>query len=265
MSLGQTICRLRTKKGYSQSELAEMLGVSRQSVSKWETDASAPDMDNLVRLHEILEVSLDELILGQAPPPPAPAPAAPQGQRMPGHTLAGILLAGLGAACFLLRAGLLTLPLLVLALICFLCRRRCGLWCGWAVYGMAFAFCLPFTRFGYLLDPGRSLFRLLLDPEGVIGTCRRYPFDLVVALGAFALLLLLIGATLHSFSSWRLAPSPGKRAAVATGGAVYLFLHLTVFLPPPFYSTFLSIFVPLTRFALLTALLCAVAALRRGK
>ena len=89
--------------------------------------------------------------------------------------------------------------------------------------------------------------------------------ELAEMLGAFALLFLLIGATLRSFSAWRLTPSPGRWVAVAAGGAVYLLLHLTVFLPPPFYSTFLSIFAPLARFALLTALLCAVAALRRAE
>ena len=40
MSLGQTICRLRSQKGLSQSQLADQLGVSRQSVSKWETEVS---------------------------------------------------------------------------------------------------------------------------------------------------------------------------------------------------------------------------------
>ena len=42
MSLGTTISRLRAEKKLSQGELADALGVSRQSVSKWETDASIP-------------------------------------------------------------------------------------------------------------------------------------------------------------------------------------------------------------------------------
>lgn len=264
MSLGQTICRLRTAKGYSQSELAEMLGVSRQSVSKWETDSSAPDLENLIRLHEILEVSMDELILGKAPATVQPQPSpVPERRGLPGHILAGILLAGFGAILFVLRAGLLATPFLILALICLVCRRRCGLWCGWAAYGMALSFGLFFTRFAYGLDFGRLVIRLLLDPDSVIRTYCLYPFDLVVVLGSFALLLLLIGAAMRSFSTWRVAPSPWKWAAVALGGAAYLLLLFTAFLPPAFSSPLLGL-APLARSALLAVLLCAVRALRKG-
>ena len=52
---------LRKKKGISQARLAGLLGVSRSAVSMWEIDKSQPDPDTLVRLSEILGVSLDEL------------------------------------------------------------------------------------------------------------------------------------------------------------------------------------------------------------
>ena len=61
MNLGETICRLRTQAGLSQSDLADALEVSRQSVSKWETNASVPDLDKLIRMSEFFRVSLDEL------------------------------------------------------------------------------------------------------------------------------------------------------------------------------------------------------------
>lgn len=48
----------------TQGQLAMLLGVTRQAVSKWEAGASTPDMDRLVRLCEIFEVDLDELIRG---------------------------------------------------------------------------------------------------------------------------------------------------------------------------------------------------------
>ena len=50
MTLGEKIARLRARQGMSQGTLAEELGVSRQSVSKWETDASVPELDKLVKL-----------------------------------------------------------------------------------------------------------------------------------------------------------------------------------------------------------------------
>ena len=53
MTLGARISALRTARGLSQSQLAEALEVSRQSVSKWETDASVPDLDRLVKLAEL--------------------------------------------------------------------------------------------------------------------------------------------------------------------------------------------------------------------
>jgi len=73
MTLGERLTRLRNERGMSQDDLAEVLGVSRQSVSKWETDASVPELDKLVRLCSLFEVSLDELVRGV---PPQAAPAA---------------------------------------------------------------------------------------------------------------------------------------------------------------------------------------------
>lgn len=56
---------LRKKSGMSQEELAEKLGISRQSVSKWERAESSPDTDNLIALAQIYGVSLDELLMGK--------------------------------------------------------------------------------------------------------------------------------------------------------------------------------------------------------
>ena len=65
MTLGERIIKLRNAKGISQDTLAVALGVSRQSVSKWETDASVPELDKLIKLSEYFEISLDELIQGK--------------------------------------------------------------------------------------------------------------------------------------------------------------------------------------------------------
>lgn len=64
MTMGQRLLALRTRAGLSQEALAERLGVSRQSISKWETDGSIPDLDRLIRLSEIFGVTLDELVKG---------------------------------------------------------------------------------------------------------------------------------------------------------------------------------------------------------
>lgn len=53
------------EKNISQEELAQQLFVSRQAISKWENGDTTPDLDNLVKLSEILKVSLDELVKGK--------------------------------------------------------------------------------------------------------------------------------------------------------------------------------------------------------
>lgn len=60
--LGETIKRLRLESGLSQAALAERLSVVRQTVSKWEQGLSAPDSDMLLRIAEVLGVSVGELL-----------------------------------------------------------------------------------------------------------------------------------------------------------------------------------------------------------
>ena len=62
MSLGNNIYRLRTQRNMSQGDLAERLDVSRQSISKWETDGAVPELDKLIKLSNIFGVTLDELV-----------------------------------------------------------------------------------------------------------------------------------------------------------------------------------------------------------
>lgn len=66
MNLGEKIYALRIEKNLSQGALADMLGVSRQSVSKWENNSAVPDLDKIVELSEIFGVSLDELVKGKS-------------------------------------------------------------------------------------------------------------------------------------------------------------------------------------------------------
>ncbi len=62
MSLGNSLFDARKKKGLSQEEVAEKLGVSRQTISKWETEETVPDIYQAKRLAKIYGLSLDELI-----------------------------------------------------------------------------------------------------------------------------------------------------------------------------------------------------------
>lgn len=62
MSLGNSLFDARKKKGLSQEEVAEKLGVSRQTISKWETEETVPDIYQAKRLAKIYGLSLDKLI-----------------------------------------------------------------------------------------------------------------------------------------------------------------------------------------------------------
>ena len=59
---GENLKTLRKQKGFSQEELAARLHVVRQTISKWEKNLSVPDADTLIRLAEILEVPVSELL-----------------------------------------------------------------------------------------------------------------------------------------------------------------------------------------------------------
>ena len=59
---GENLKTLRKQKGFSQEELATRLHVVRQTISKWEKNLSVPDADTLIRLAEVLEVTVSELL-----------------------------------------------------------------------------------------------------------------------------------------------------------------------------------------------------------
>lgn len=65
MSIGQRITELRKLHGFSQNQLAKAMEVSRQAVSKWENDQTAPDSLNLIRLAEVLDTDIEYLSTGR--------------------------------------------------------------------------------------------------------------------------------------------------------------------------------------------------------
>lgn len=66
MTIGERLLKLRKEKNISQEELANELDVSRQTISKWETDQSQPDFDKIIPLCEYFGITSDELLTGNA-------------------------------------------------------------------------------------------------------------------------------------------------------------------------------------------------------
>ena len=76
MTLGQTLYNLRTKANMTQEQLAEKMHVSRQSISKWESDAARPDLEKLKILADLYQISMDKLLGKEAPADAAETSAA---------------------------------------------------------------------------------------------------------------------------------------------------------------------------------------------
>lgn len=74
MILAEKIALLRRQNGWSQEELADQLNVSRQAVSKWEGGTSIPDLDKILKLSALFEVSTDYLLKDELEQPDATAP-----------------------------------------------------------------------------------------------------------------------------------------------------------------------------------------------
>ena len=67
MSLGERIIELRKEQDMSQGQLADLIGVSRQAVSKWENDTASPDTMKLIRLADVLGTEIEYLATGKKP------------------------------------------------------------------------------------------------------------------------------------------------------------------------------------------------------
>ena len=152
MTLGERIYKLRTEKEMSQGDLADALEVSRQSISKWETNGSVPELDKLVKLSEIFGVSLDELVAGKKtgqqdkkdePEVITPPQAEPKivyveksvMQSISSAQILGIILILGSLVCFVvfddLRDALfLCLPVAICGVLC-LVTKHPPLWCSW--------------------------------------------------------------------------------------------------------------------------------------
>ena len=62
MTFAEKLKSIRKKAGLSQEQLAEKLGVSRQAVTKWETETGIPDIENMMAISALFDISFDELL-----------------------------------------------------------------------------------------------------------------------------------------------------------------------------------------------------------
>ncbi|MBQ8812907.1 MAG: helix-turn-helix domain-containing protein [Lachnospiraceae bacterium] len=243
MTLGEKIYELRTKQGLSQGDLAEQLNVSRQSISKWETGSSTPDLDKLIKMSQLFQVTLDELVLDKKPDAEKTAgstdsfseptqdkiesPFSHERQQshephFPTRKIAGTILLCMGFLTFILALLLngswssliLAVPFLLCGIICFVFRKHAGLWCTW------FLFCLIdlYLRWGSIISWQAALgfFRFGLYRDNTIAVAT-----------SMIMLLFLVGmiiVTALFFSKKTLTPSISRILVYLVGWVTYLFL-----------------------------------------
>ncbi len=149
MTLGEHIQELRNARGLSQTDLAEAMDVSRQSVSKWETGTSTPDLEKLLRLADYFHLSLDQLVKGgttivsEVSDPvkqTVPEPSATAMHRTKAQSVGRLFLAlsAFAAILFAILFGvwgvLFAVPLLLFGLICLFVDKHPVLKALWVDY-----------------------------------------------------------------------------------------------------------------------------------
>ena len=148
MTLGEKIYELRTRNNLSQGDLANELNVSRQSISKWENGNSTPDLEKIVKLAEIFNVSLDELIKNEEKeetiinntPEPNITPPPKTEEKKIGK---GLLIAGVISIFVFLLLGLgitglfIAIPLFACSIIYYKAKSNHFLYCLWAIIPLA--------------------------------------------------------------------------------------------------------------------------------
>ncbi len=145
MSIGSRIFELRMSKNLSQSALADMLDVSRQSVSKWETDSAVPDLDKLIKLCDVFDVTLDELTgrtdsMNGEPGKTEICSFPARTQQVFGYILFVmsfsvallLLFRGRNEGDFIIMVPVL-LALLICGMICIFLKQRALYWCIWTM------------------------------------------------------------------------------------------------------------------------------------
>ena len=218
MPLSEKILHLRTQRGMSQEELAAALAVSRQSVSKWETGQSVPDLDKLIRLADLFGVTVDELVReGERPDPPQAETQVvyvmKEKKGLSASQKAGVCVEVLGGALSLLgllNLGVLLLigvALLILGLPLLLAKKHPWIVLGWLAVGLSLLILNPCTSVAPwgLIVGLRYLYYYLTIPELHYSTML---FAAGIGIGRGLVVLLLLFAVWRTWKKGRRAPPP---------------------------------------------------------
>lgn len=187
MTLGQKIFELRNKQKMSQGDLAEKLNVSRQSISKWETDASIPELDKLIMLSDLFHITMDELVRDEIPErntdeekenteKSRPATVVINKQ-MSTQKIIGFILLGAGIIFlpFMFIVGysalIFSAAFIFFSLICFLIKKHAGLIIAWIMTIAAMLFFSIFTSVNIFFFLYGSLYYKMFTLQTFVAVC----------------------------------------------------------------------------------------------
>lgn len=197
MTLGEKIYKFRNEKGFSQGDLSEKLDVSRQSVSKWENNSAVPELEKLIKLSEIFNITLDELVKDEKKENEkndyVKIPSI-QTRKIVGT----ILLCTEFCACLLLMVTngigglilgvMLPSPVIACAIICLTVSKHTVLWCSWGVYFLIDLFLMYAT----------GIRRIMILHTHIWTSSMNYTI-LIMAWVLFIVLVIMIAITVYIF------------------------------------------------------------------
>lgn len=268
MTLGEKITALRNQQELSQGDLAEKMNVSRQSISKWETDASIPELDKLIQLSELFHITLDELVKGDTIQEPVneSANAIPPVQVIIQKTrstreIVGTLLLCFGALILLLFTilggfwgGLLFgSPFLLCGSVCLLFKKNTGLWCVWTLFFTVNVYLRYATGITWRL----TLFTLHYEPS------MNY-LRLIFAWIELLCFVVMVAITILRFQKKQLVLDKRGKGLYIAGWIVFALLFIPISLDPlSALSSIYHMFMDWIKIGLLTALITTTLQLLR--
>ena len=182
MNLGEKIYQLRIEKNLSQGDLADRLDVSRQSVSKWENNTAVPDLDKLIKICDIFEISLDEITGREVPKESLKENPLNKIETIKNSLtktqLVGCILIGVAIISLLIPFGAVFSPsILVCGLICLTVKKNPWYWCIWVIFipllfvigwAMAIDFICTIIEIAFLVVMSFATYKAFKDTEIVM-------------------------------------------------------------------------------------------------
>lgn len=205
-TFGVKLAELRKANGMTQLDLADKLGVTDKAVSKWERDLALPEVENLIKISDMFEVSLDSLLRGEErktdnvestdvvePPKTSLEPA------FPARKIIGTILLCFGGALWLilllLSADILgslifSSPFLLCGTVFMIAKKRHGLLCCWALFWAVYVY-LCYAIGMSIMNPVQIVIQMLRLGEITV--------QFIVALVALVVFAILTVWTVISF------------------------------------------------------------------